>query len=146
MIWDQNKSDRSGLWAKLLERITIYDVSRVFLAKLLERMVALFWATWILLLPRISWGIEVQWSSCTFLGQDQRPDISIIWGYYILSISRPQKRILYPIHIQAQKSIWIYILYPLSKFLPALSQFLNNKKPDLLALQNTSPRLFTGSN
>jgi hypothetical protein len=39
-------------------------------------------------------------------------------GYYILSISRPKKR------------IWIYILYPLSKILPALSQFLNNKKPD----------------
>jgi hypothetical protein len=38
------------------------------------------------------------------------------------------------------------ILYPLSKFLPALSQFLNNKKPDLVALQHTSPRLFTGSN
>jgi hypothetical protein len=28
----------------------------------------------------------------------------------------------------------------LSKFLPALSQFLNNKKPDLVALQHTSPR------
>jgi hypothetical protein len=51
-------------------------------------------------------------------------------GYYILSISRPKKR------------IWIYILYPLSKILPALSQFLNNKKPDLVALQHTSPRLF----
>jgi hypothetical protein len=38
----------------------------------------------------------------------------------------------------------LYILYPLSKFLPALSQFLNNKKPDLVALQHTSPRLFTG--
>jgi hypothetical protein len=33
----------------------------------------------------------------------------------------------------------------LSKFLPALSQFLNNKKPDLVALQHTIPRLFTGS-
>jgi hypothetical protein len=32
----------------------------------------------------------------------------------------------------------------LSKILPALSQFLNNKKPDLVALQHTSPRLFTG--
>jgi hypothetical protein len=53
-------------------------------------------------------------------------------------------RILYPIHIQApkkdiisyhyhvKKSIWIYILYPLSKILPAMSQFLNNKKPDLV--------------
>jgi hypothetical protein len=67
-------------------------------------------------------------------------------------------RILYPIHIQAPKMDIIsypypgpkkgygYILYPLSKILPALSQFLNNKKPDLLALQHTSPRLFTGSN
>jgi hypothetical protein len=38
-------------------------------------------------------------------------------GYYILSISRPKKR------------IWIYV-YPISfvKILPALSQFLNNKK------------------
>jgi hypothetical protein len=63
----------------------------------------------------------------------QRPDISFIL------------RILYPIHIQ-EKRIWIYILYPLSKFLPALSQFLNNKKPDLVALQHTSPRLLTGSN
>jgi hypothetical protein len=78
--------------------------------------------------------------------------------------------ILYPIHIQAPKKDIIsypypgpkkdiisypypgpkkgyeYILYPLSKFLPALSQFLNNKKPDLVALQHTSPRLFTGSN
>jgi hypothetical protein len=37
-------------------------------------------------------------------------------------------------------------IYPLSKFLPALSQFLDNKKPDLVALQHTSPRLFIGSN
>jgi hypothetical protein len=63
-------------------------------------------------------------------------------GHYILSISRPPKRILYPIHIQApkkdiisypypgpKKRIWIYILYPLSKFLPALSQFLNTALP-----------------
>jgi hypothetical protein len=28
----------------------------------------------------------------------------------------------------------MYILYPLSKFLPALSQFLTKKKPDLVAL------------
>jgi hypothetical protein len=66
-------------------------------------------------------------------------------------------RILYPIHIQApKKDIISYpypgpkkgygYLYPLSKFLPALSQFLNNKKPDLVARQHTSPRLFTGSN
>jgi hypothetical protein len=34
----------------------------------------------------------------------------------------------------------------LSIFLPALSQFLNNKKPDLVALQHTSPLIFTGSN
>jgi hypothetical protein len=39
----------------------------------------------------------------------QRPDISFIWGYYILSISCPQKRILNPIHIQApKKDIDIY--------------------------------------
>jgi hypothetical protein len=39
----------------------------------------------------------------------------------------------------------LYILYPLSKFLPALSQFLNHKKPDLVK-QHTSLRLFTGLN
>jgi hypothetical protein len=51
-----------------------------------------------------------------------------IKGYYILSLSRQKKR------------IWIYILYPfvpkVIKYIcktPALSQFLNNEKPDLLA-------------
>jgi hypothetical protein len=40
-------------------------------------------------------------------------------------------------HYHGKKRIWIYVLYPLSKNLPALSQFLNNKKPDLVALQHT---------
>jgi hypothetical protein len=57
----------------------------------------------------------------------------------------PKKRILYTIHIQAQKRIWIYTLYPIS-IMPALSQYLNNQKPDLVALQHTSPWLFTWSN
>jgi hypothetical protein len=43
---------------------------------------------------------------------NQRPDISFIGGYYILSISWPQKRILYPIHIQAQKKD--IDIYPIS--------------------------------
>jgi hypothetical protein len=65
-------------------------------------------------------------------------------GKDIISYSNPgPKRILYPITITAKKRIWIYILYPLSKKIPALSQFLNNQKPDLVALQLTSPRLFT---
>jgi hypothetical protein len=65
-------------------------------------------------------------------------------------------RILYHIHIQAQEKDIISFhyhgkkndmdIYPLSKILLALSQFLNNKKPDLVALQHTSPRLYTGSN
>jgi hypothetical protein len=40
----------------------------------------------------------------------QRPDISFIWGYYILSISSPKKRILYPITITAKKG-YGYISY-----------------------------------
>jgi hypothetical protein len=40
-------------------------------------------------------------------------------------------------------------IYPislaLSKILPALPQFLNNKKPDLVALQHTSPQLSISS-
>jgi hypothetical protein len=47
--------------------------------------------------------------------------------------------ILDPIHIQAQKKDMDIL--SLSNCLPALSQFLNNKKPDLVALQHTSPRL-----
>jgi hypothetical protein len=66
-------------------------------------------------------------------------------------------RILYPIHIQAPKKDIISYhyhgkkkdmdIYPIS-FVKnfALSQFLNNKKPDLVALQHTSTRLFTGLN
>jgi hypothetical protein len=64
---------------------------------------------------------------------------------YPIHIQAPKKD-LYPITITAKKRIWIYILYPLSKILPALSQFLKNKKPDQVALQHISPRLFTGSN
>jgi hypothetical protein len=73
----------------------------------------------------------------------QRPDISLFEdiisypyqgpnkGYYILSLSGQKKDM---------------DIYPLSKNLPALSQFLKSRKPDLVALQHTSPRLFTGSN
>jgi hypothetical protein len=46
------------------------------------------------------------------INRAQRPDISFIWGYYIISISRPQKRILDPIHIQAQKKDMD--IYPIS--------------------------------
>jgi hypothetical protein len=42
--------------------------------------------------------------------EKQRPDISFFWGYYILSISRPRKRILYPITITAKKG-YVYISY-----------------------------------
>jgi hypothetical protein len=44
---------------------------------------------------------------------------------------QPKKRILYPITITAKKDpISKVSVYPLSNILPALSQFLNNKKPD----------------
>jgi hypothetical protein len=58
----------------------------------------------------------------------QRPDISFIWGCYILSISRPQKRILYPISITAKKRIWIYILYPFVKIFASIFTFSEQQK------------------
>jgi hypothetical protein len=48
----------------------------------------------------------------TISAKEQRPDISFIWRYYILSISRPPKRILYPITITAKKKDMD--IYPIS--------------------------------
>jgi hypothetical protein len=42
-----------------------------------------------------------------------RPDISFLGGYYIISISRPKKRILYPITITAKKTICMFIGCPI---------------------------------
>jgi hypothetical protein len=76
----------------------------------------------------------------------QRPDISFFWGYYILSISRPPKKILYPITITA-KDMDIYPISFVKNFVPkvikyicktpALSQFLNNEKPGSTAAQES---------
>jgi hypothetical protein len=57
-----------------------------------------------------------------------------------------KKRILYPIHIQAQKKD--IDIYPISyvKNFASIVTVSEQQKPDLVALQHTSPRLFTGSN
>jgi hypothetical protein len=69
----------------------------------------------------------------------QRPDIYFIWGYYILSISRPKKRILYPITITAKKG-YGYISYILCQKFACIVTVSEQQKarPGSTAVQKSS--------